>query len=49
MEDRTTEGAESEMGQPGGKTSCERSLGHCSVAVEQKLGKLLGANRKMNC
>ena len=49
MEDRTTERAESEMGQPGGKTSCERSLGHCSVAVEQKLGKLLGANWKMNC
>ena len=41
MEDRTTERAESEMGKPGGKTSCKRSLGHCSVTVEQKLGKLL--------
>ena len=32
------------MGKPGGKTSCKRSLGHCSVAVEQKLGKLLSRN-----
>ena len=44
MEDRTTERVENEMGKPGGKTSCKRSLGHCSVAVEQKLGKLLSSN-----